>query len=413
MTQNSVPETPKARRSAAMPFIMAATLIDMISIGIIIPVMPALVGQFTASQAEQAFWFGAVTFTFAVANFFASPILGALSDHYGRRPVLLLGFCGFTVSFFVTAVVTQLWLLVAIRLVSGALMANAAIANAYVADITPPEKRAQRFGLLGAMLGLGFVLGPAIGGILGDIDVRLPFFVAGSGGLINLLYGILVLPESLPPERRRPMNWRAALNPLANLMRLRDLKGVGGLVAVIGLGSLAQFILQTVWVLYTTFRFGWTSQQNGWSLFAVGATGFIVQGFLLRRLMARVSAKRLVLAGLTSAAICHLGWAVATQGWMMYAFIAANLLSYAVVPTLQSIVSSAADQTSQGQTMGAVAALSSISSVLGPVVGASLLGFVSHLPPGDWRMGAPFFVTSALLVACTAIAAQQFRARKA
>jgi DHA1 family tetracycline resistance protein-like MFS transporter len=413
LTPNNDPGQPKTRREAAMPFIMAATLIDMISIGIIIPVMPALVGQFTDSQAEQAFWFGAVTFTFAVANFFASPVLGALSDRYGRRPVLLLGFCGFTVSFFVTAVVTQLWLLVAIRLVSGALMANAAIANAYVADITPPEKRAQRFGLLGAMLGLGFILGPAIGGILGDIDVRLPFFVAGSGGLINLLYGILVLPESLPPERRRPMNWRAALNPLANLMRLRDLKGVGGLAAVIGLGSLAQFILQTTWVLYTTFRFGWSTQQNGWSLFAVGATGFLVQGFLLRRLMARMSAQRLVLAGLASAAICHLGWAVATHGWMMYAFIAANLLSYAVVPTLQSVVSAAADETTQGQTMGAVAALSSLASVLGPVVGASLLGFVSHLPPNDWRMGAPFFVTSALLVACTIIAAQHFRARKA
>jgi DHA1 family tetracycline resistance protein-like MFS transporter len=393
-----------------MPFIMAATLIDMISIGIIIPVMPALVGQFTASQAEQAFWFGAVTFTFAVANFFASPVLGALSDRYGRRPVLLLGFCGFTVSFFVTAVVTQLWLLVAIRLVSGALMANAAIANAYVADITPPENRAQRFGLLGAMLGLGFILGPAIGGILGDIDVRLPFFVAGTGGLINLLYGYFVLPESLPPERRRPMNWRAALNPLASLVRLRELKGVGGLVAVIGLGSLAQFILQTVWVLYTTFRFGWTPQQNGWSLFAVGATGFLVQGFLLRRLMARVSAQRLVLAGLASGAICHFGWAVATQGWMMYAFIAANLLSFAVVPTLQSLVSAAADEKTQGQTMGAVAALSSLASVLGPVVGAPLLGFVSHLPPNDWRMGAPFFLTSALLLGCVALAARQFRA---
>src|SRR5688572_25481159 len=395
-----------------MPFIMATTLIDMISIGIIIPVMPVLVGEFTGSLAEQAFWFGAVTFTFAVANFFASPVLGALSDRYGRRPVLLLGFCGFTVSFFVTAVVTQLWLLVAIRLVSGALMANAAIANAYVADITPPEKRAQRFGLLGAMLGLGFILGPAIGGILGDINVRLPFFVAGTGGLINLLYGYFVLPESLPPERRRPMNWRAAMNPLASLARLRELKGVGGLVAMIGLGSLAQFILQTVWVLYTTFRFGWSPQQNGWSLFAVGATAFLVQGFLLRRLIAGLGAQRLALAGLASAAICHLGWAVATQGWMMYAIIAANLLSNAIVPTLQSLVSAAADETTQGQTMGAVAALSSFASVLGPVVGASLLGFVSHLPPDDWRMGAPFFVTSAILLACTVIAAQQFSARK-
>jgi DHA1 family tetracycline resistance protein-like MFS transporter len=409
----SAGQSPRTPRSAAMPFIMAATLIDMISIGIIIPVMPALVGQFTASQAEQAFWFGAVTFTFAVANFFASPVLGALSDRYGRRPVLLLGFCGFTVSFFVTAVVTELWLLVAIRLVSGALMANAAIANAYVADITPPENRAQRFGLLGAMLGLGFILGPAIGGILGDIDVRLPFFVAGTGGLINLLYGYFVLPESLPPERRRPMNWRAAMNPLASLARLRELKGVGGLVAMIGLGSLAQFILQTVWVLYTTFRFGWSPQQNGWSLFAVGATAFLVQGFLLRRLIAGLGAQRLALAGLASAAICHFGWAVATQGWMMYAIIAANLLGNAVVPTLQSLVSAAADETTQGQTMGAVAALSSLASVVGPVVGASLLGFVSHLPPNDWRMGAPFFVTSAILLMCTVIAAQQFGARKA
>lgn len=394
-----------------MRFIMVTTLIDMMSIGIIIPVLPVLVGQFTASQAEQAFWYGAVTFTYAIANFFASPILGALSDRYGRRPVLLIGFFGFSVSFFVTAVVTELWPLIAIRLLSGALMANAAIANAYVADITPPEERAQRFGLLGAMLGLGFILGPAIGGILGDVDVRLPFFVAGAGGLLNLLYGFFVLPESLPPERRRPMEWRAALNPIASLAYLRDLKGVGSFVVVIGLGNLAQFILHTVWVLYTTFRFNWSPQQNGWSLFLVGVTGFVVQGFLLKRLIARLGAKRLVVAGLGSAAICHFGWAAATQGWMMYALIAANLLSYAVVPTIQSLVSAAADEKTQGQTMGSVAAVSSLASVLAPVIGAPLLGAVSHLPPNDWRIGAPFFLTSAILLVCSAIAAARFRAR--
>ncbi len=389
-----------------MPFIMAAMLIDMIGIGLIIPVLPVLVGQFTASYAEQAFWFGAITFTFSVANFFASPVLGALSDHYGRRPVLLLGFLGFGVSFFVTAMVTQLWLLVAIRLFSGALMANASIANAYVADITAPENRAKRFGQLGAMLGLGFILGPAIGGVLGNIDVRLPFFAAGTCAIINLLYGFFVLPESLPPERRRPMNWRAAANPFAALARLNRLQGVGPLVAVVALGALAQFTLQSTWVLYTTFRFGWTPRLNGWSLFAVGAMAFLVQGVFLQRLIAALGSRRLALVGMASNVLCHLGWALATQGWMMFALIGCNLLGFAVVPTVQSMVSSAADAKSQGQTMGAVGAVQSVAAVMGPLIGAPLLGMVSHLPPGDWRMGAPFFFTSLLLLAALVLFAR-------
>jgi DHA1 family tetracycline resistance protein-like MFS transporter len=386
-----------------MRFVMVTTLIDMLSIGIIIPVLPVLVGQFTESLAAQAFWFGAVTFTFAVANFFASPVLGALSDHWGRRPVLLLGFCGFSISFFVTAVVTQLWMLVGIRLVSGALMANMSIAQAYAADITPPEERAQRFGQLGAMLGLGFVLGPAMGGLLGNFDIRLPFFIAGLGGLLNLLYGWFVLPESLPPERRRPMNWRAAANPFAALARLRELRGGGSLVVIIGRGSLAQSILQTTWVLYTTFRFEWSPLENGASLFLVGAMSFLVQGLLLKRLVAALGVQRLVMAGMVSNVLCHLGWALSTRGWMMYTLIVVNLLGYAVVPALQSMVSSAADARTQGQTMGSVAALASLAAILAPAIGAPLLGAVSHLPASDWRMGAPYFMTSALLLVCTVI----------
>ena len=390
-------------RAAAMRFVMVTTLIDMLSIGIIIPVLPVLVGQFTASLAEQAFWFGAVTFTFSVANFFASPVLGALSDHWGRRPVLLRGFCGFAISFFVTAVVTQLWMLVGIRLVSGALMANMSIAQAYAADITPPEDRAQRFGQLGAMLGLGFVLGPAMGGLLGSLDIRLPFFIAGLGGVANLLYGWLVLPESLPPERRRPMNWRAAANPFAALARLRELRGVGRLMLIIALGSLSQFIVQSTWVLYTTFRFNWSPLQTGASLFLVGAMSFLVQGLLLKRLTVAFGMRRLVKLGMVSNVLAHLAWALSTQGWMMYAVIVANLFGYGVVPALQSMVSRAASARAQGQTMGSIAALGSLAAVLAPALGAPLLGAVSHLPAGDWRMGAPYFLTTALLLTCAVV----------
>jgi DHA1 family tetracycline resistance protein-like MFS transporter len=184
---------------------------------------------------------------------------------------------------------------------------------------------------------------------------------------------------------------------------------VGSLVAVIALSSLAQFVLQSTWVLYTTFRFDWSPMQNGWALFMVGAASFLVQGLLLQRLIARLGTQRLILAGMVSSVLCHLGWALATQGWMMYALIAANLLGYAAVPTIQAIVSGAADAKTQGQTMGAVAALSSLASVLGPLIGAPLLGMVSHFPPNDWRMGAPFFFTAALLLASAVIAFARFR----
>jgi len=193
-----------------MPFIMITVFIDMMAIGLIVPVLPPLVAGFAAGPAEAAYWYGVVAFAFGIANFFGAPLLGALSDRYGRRPVLLIGFCGLALSFFVTAMATALWMLVAVRLVSGAMQANAAVANAYVADITPPEERARRFGMLGAMFGLGFILGPVVGGLLGAIDLRLPFLAAGSLALLNLFYGYFVLPESLPAVRRRAFAWQAA-----------------------------------------------------------------------------------------------------------------------------------------------------------------------------------------------------------
>jgi MFS transporter, DHA1 family, tetracycline resistance protein len=390
-----------------MRFIMITVLIDMLSIGLIVPVLPILVGSFTADATERALWYGAVTFAFSVASFFGSPLLGALSDRYGRRPVLLLGFCGLALNFFATALATALWMLIAVRLLGGAMQANAAVANAYVADISSADQRARRFGMLGAMFGIGFMIGPVMGGLLGSIDLHLPFFAAGTLSMVNLVYGYLVLPESLPAERRRAFAWNAA-NPVTALARLGQLHGVGPLLAVIALANLAQFVLYTVWVLYTTYRFGWGPRENGFSLLAVGMASTLVQGLLLSRMLVHFGAQRLAVLGLASGTLAFGFWGLATQGWMMYAVIACNLLGFAVTASIQSIVSDAADARSQGSTMGAVSSLASLMAVVAPALGAPLMGAVSHLPPTDWRVGMPMFFCALLQAASATIAVWHF-----
>ena len=391
-----------------MPFIMVTALIDMISIGLIIPVLPGLVGTFTGSQADQAFWYGAVTFTFGFANFFGSPILGALSDSFGRRPVLLIGFCGLMFSFFATAMVTSLHLLIGIRLVAGAMQSNLAVANAYVADITPPEERAKRFGMLGAMFGVGFVLGPVIGGLLGAVNLRLPFLAAGCLAVLNLLYGYFVLPESLPPERRRRFEWRNT-NPFRSLRGLAQLKGAAPLVGVVACAGLAQFILYTCWVLYTTFKFGWGTLENGLSLAAVGVVAAVVQGLLLGRILRVVSPRRLAVMGLISSTFAYAMWGAATQSWMMFAIILVNVLGATVGATINSLISSAADAHDQGKTLGAVGGLNSLMAVIAPPIGATLLTLVGHLPRGDWRIGAPFYACALLQAVALALTVAHFR----
>ena len=398
----------KSARKAAMPFIMLTVLIDMIAIGLIIPVLPPLVGSFTSSPAEQALWYGAVTMAFGIANFFGSPILGRLSDRYGRRPVLLIGFSGLALSFFVTGMATALWMLLAVRIFSGAMQANVAVANAYVADITAPADRAKAFGKLGAMLGMGFILGPVLGGILGGIDLHLPFFVAGTLACVNWLYGYFVLPESLPAERRQPFVLREA-NPINALRGLTELKGVGSLVLVIALSGLVQFMTHTSWVLYTTFKFGWGPTQNGWSLFAIGLMSVLVQGVLLGRLLERFSPQRLAIMGLVSSTVCYVLWGAATEGWMLIAVIFVNVLGFASTAAMQSIIANAADPSTQGRTAGAVASLNSMMAVLAPAIGAPLLATVSHLPKGDWRIGAPFYFCALLQAASMLIAVRHFK----
>ncbi|MCC7152798.1 MAG: MFS transporter [Rubrivivax sp.] len=402
-------QAPARGRRAALPFILITVLIDMISIGLIVPVLPLIVGTFTASPTEQTYWFGVVAFAFGAANFIASPVLGALSDRFGRRPVLLIGFSGLALSFIVTGLATALWMLIAVRCVSGLMQANVAVANAYVADITPPQERARRFGLIGAMFGLGFTLGPVIGGLLGAIDLRLPFFVAGAMAIVNWLYGFFVLPESLPLDKRRPVEWGRA-NPVAAFRKLRELHGVGPLVAVIALASLAQFTLHNSWVLYTTFKFGWGPAQNGWSLFVVGLMSALVQGVLLKHLLARWSPQQLATWGLVGSAATYAGFGLATQGWMMFAvIIVGTLISGGVQASIQSLVSNAAKEHEQGRIAGAVASVNSLMAVTAPVLSATLLGLVSHRPAGDVWIGLPFFFCALLQTAGAVIAILHFR----
>jgi MFS transporter, DHA1 family, tetracycline resistance protein len=396
-------------QAAAMRFIMIAVLIDMLAVGIIVPVLPMMVGQFVADPAQMSTWYGVVTVSYALAQFIGAPMLGALSDRFGRRPVLLLGFCGLAINFFTTALATSVWMLVASRIVGGVMQANAAVANAYVADITPPAERARRFGLLGAMFGIGFILGPVVGGLLGGIDIRLPFFAAGVLALLNLAYGYFVLPESLAPAQRHAVDWTRA-NPLSAFQKLAALKGVGLLVGVLAMTALAQFALYTVWVLYGNFRFGWGPTESGWSLFAVGIVSAVVQGGLLGRLLRHFTPQRLALMGLASSTTAFALWGLATEGWMMYVVIFANLLGAAVAASLQGLVSSAADEKTQGQTMGAVSSLNSLAAVVAPVFAAPLLASVSHLPGSDWRIGFPMFFCAALQGVALLLAVLHFRA---
>ncbi len=396
-----------ASTRASIPFILITVLIDMMGIGIVIPVLPTLVGSFTSNVETQAYWYGALMFTFGFTQFLCAPLLGALSDRFGRRPVLLLSIGGLGMMFFLSAIVPSLPALLATRVIGGALASNISIANAYIADVTPPEERTKSFGKIGAAFGVGFILGPMIGGLVGGLGIRYPFFVAAGFSLINFAYGLFVLPESLPRERRRPIDPKKA-NPFGALMGLVRLKGVGLLVTVIALVNLAQFILHTTWVLYNTHRFGWGPPENGASFFVVGVMASVVQGVLLGPLLKKLGERRLVLAGLVSATIAYVSYGLATAGWMMYATMVLNLLAFTTAAAMNALVSKAAPPNEQGLAMGSLSSLNSLVTVIAPLLGIPLFARVSHLPKTDVRVGASFFLSAGLSALALGIALYHF-----
>jgi len=400
--------TPAKTPSGNLKFVLISVFVDMLGIGLIVPVLPNLVGEFVANREQQALWYGVLGATFGLMQFLFMPMLGALSDRIGRRPVLLYSMGGMCINFLVTAWAPNLACLFIGRVIGGASSASMSVASAYASDVSTPENRAKSFGKIGAAFGFGFICGPILGGLLGNVGLHLPFYVAAALSAANFVYGFVAVPESLPRERRTPFQW-ARINPFGALLRLVRRTDIRGLIIVYTLVSFAQMMLQSTWVLFTTFRFGWTPRDNGIALFCVGVCSIVMQAGLLAPLIRRFGEVRLAMIGVTSGAITYLLYALATQGWMMYVLILCNLLSFAAGPALQGILSKSSSNRVQGELMGSLQSISSVGLVIMPLVGTVLLGAASHLPPQDWRVGGPFFLCSAMLAAALLVARYYFR----
>ncbi|MES2899244.1 MAG: MFS transporter [Pseudomonadota bacterium] len=404
MSSIPVIKTPAAPN---LNFILICIFIDMLGIGLIVPVIPVLVGQFTTGPQEQAYWFGILAAVFGLMQFLFMPMLGAISDRVGRRPVLLYSMGGMCLNFLLTAWAPNLALLFLGRVIGGMSSASMSVASAYAADISTGENRAKSFGKVGAAFGLGFICGPMLGGVLGSVDLRLPFYVAAAISAANFIYGYFAVPESLPKADRKPFALAKA-NPFTAMLKLLKRTDIRGLVIVFALSAFAQMMLQSTWVLYTTFRFGWTPFDNGIALFCVGITAVVVQAGLLGVLIKRMGEVRVSLIGLLSGCITFILYGLATQGWMMYVFILCNLLAYAAGPALQAIISKASPANEQGELMGSLQSISSLGIVFMPVLGTAILGMASHLPPNDWRLGSSFFLCAAMMGVAVLVARAYF-----
>jgi DHA1 family tetracycline resistance protein-like MFS transporter len=389
--------SPTASRHA-LTFIFITVLIDTIGFGIVIPVIPQLIVELSGQPVNEAARIGGwLAFAYAVMQFSFGPVIGNLSDRFGRRPVLLASLLAFAVDYMVMAFAPTLALLFVGRIIAGITGASHTTAYAYIADVSPPEKRAQNFGLVGMAFGFGFILGPAIGGLVGDqFGTRAPFIAAGGLALLNALYGWLILPESLPPERRRAFDIRRA-NPVGTLLQLRRYQPVVlALAMAMFLWQLAHQSLQGTWNFYTIYRFEWTPGMVGLSLAAVGVTAAVVQGGLVRVIIPRIGERRAVELGLMSGLGGFVIYGLATQGWMMFAGIAVAALSGLAYPSMNALMSQRVGPDAQGELQGAVASLFSLSTIIGPPLMTQLFGHFTG-PTAPFQLAGAAFLLAALL----------------
>ncbi len=405
--------TPSAR--SPLMIVLLTVLIDTIGLGIIIPVIPKLVMELSAKPiAEAAVWGGWLGFAYAFTQFFFSPIIGGLSDRFGRRPVILASLLAFGLDYIIMGFApTLLWLFIG-RVVAGISGASFSTANAYIADITAPEKRAARFGLIGAMFGIGFILGPTIGGLLGAYGPRVPFFAAGGLALLNAIYAYVALPESLPPESRRSFRIRRA-NVLGTVVQLSRYPGVLGILASLIFYQLAHQAYPSTWSYYTMAKFGWDERAVGLSLGFFGICMAIVQGGLAARLIPVFGEFNAVIFGFSIYAIGYAGIALAPSGWVLYLVIAATCIGGIGYPAWNGLISKQIPGDAQGELQGAIASSMSLTSVVGPPIMTHVFQFFSSAAAPFLLPGASFALSAVLsLLAATtfALAAWAYRPRE-
>jgi DHA1 family tetracycline resistance protein-like MFS transporter len=390
----------QAPKRAALIFIFITVVLDMFALGIIIPVLPKLIESFvrfdTARAAQILGIFGTV---WALMHFICSPIFGALSDRFGRRPIILLSNFGLAADYVLMALAPSLgWLFVG-RLVSGITASNIAAAGAYIADVTTPEKRAAGFGVLGAAFGIGFVAGPAVGGLLGHYDPRLPFWVAGGLSLLNALYGVFVLPESLPPEKRSAFSWAKA-NPVGALRFLRERPKLLPLATVNFLGYVAHGVLPSIFVLYASYRYGWGERDVGLALATVGVCSGVVQAVLVGPCVKRFGELRTLYAGIVFGVLGFVAYALASETWIFLALaVPLSCLWGLAGPATQGLMTQNVEAQDQGQLQGAISSLRGVSELIGPGLFAfTFASFIAKQPP---LPGAPFWLAAMIL--CTSL----------
>ncbi|WOK05712.1 TCR/Tet family MFS transporter [Imperialibacter roseus] len=399
------------KRPAALGFIFITLLIDVTGLGIIIPVLPSLIKELINGDLSQAAQYGGwLLFAYAGMQFLFAPVLGGLSDRFGRRPVLLASLFGFGLDYLLLAFAPNIWWLFVGRLLAGVTGASFTTASAYIADISTPEKRAQNFGIIGAAFGLGFIIGPVIGGLLGQYGSRVPFFAAAALALLNWLYGYFVLPESLPADKRRAFSIRRA-NPLGSLKALQKYPKVLGLVGAFFFIYLGGHVNQSTWAYFTMLKFGWNEAWVGYSLGFVGLTVAIVQGGLIRIVVPKIGQWNAVFVGMFFYILGFILFAFATQGWMMFAFMVPFALGGFAGPSLQSLISGQVPSNEQGELQGALTSMTSVTSIIGPPLMTNLFAYFTGENPIVYFPGAAFLAAALITVVAVFLAIPSFNKR--